>query len=247
MKLSDNTVFITGGATGIGFALAKGFLELRNTVIICGRNSDKLKQVKERFPEIHIIRCDVTNEDEVKQAFEYIKKKFGFLNILVNNAGIQYRLDFRKDEHVFKKIEEEIDINLKAVVRLIDVFMPLLEKAPQAAIVNLTSGLGIVPKKSAPGYCATKAAIHAFSKSLRYQLEETSIKVIELFPPFTDTDMTKGRDNDIHRESPDFVARKIFLKFKKDRCEIKPGLMNIMLLQMNRFLPSLAEKIAKKR
>ena len=199
MKLSDNTVFITGGATGIGFALAKGFLELRNTVIICGRNSDKLKQVKERFPEIHMIRCDVTNEDEVKQAFESIKKKFGFLNILVNNAGIQYRLDFRKDEHVFKKIEEEIDINLKAVVRLIDVFMPLLEKAPQAAIVNVTSGLGIVPKKSAPGYCATKAAIHAFSKSLRYQLEETSIKVIELFPPFTDTDMTKGRDNDIHR------------------------------------------------
>ena len=247
MKLSDNTVFITGGATGIGFALAKGFLELRNTVIICGRNSDKLKQVKERFPEIHTIRCDVTIEDEVKQAFESIKKKFGFLNILVNNAGIQYRLDFRKDEHVFKKIDEEIDINLRAVVRLIDVFMPLLEKAPQAAIVNVTSGLGIVPKKSAPGYCATKAAIHAFSKSLRYQLEDTSIKVIELFPPFTDTDMTKGRDNDVHRESPDFVARKFFLKFKKDRCEIKPGLMNIMLLQMNRFLPSLAEKIAKKR
>jgi short-subunit dehydrogenase involved in D-alanine esterification of teichoic acids len=247
MKLSDNTVFITGGATGIGFALAKGFLELRNTVIICGRNSDKLKQVKERFPEIHMIRCDVTNGDEVKQAFESIKKKFGFLNILVNNAGIQYRVDFRKDEHVFKKIDEEIDINLRAVVRLIDVFMPLLEKAPQAAIVNVSSGLGIVPKKSAPGYCATKAAIHAFSKSLRYQLEETSIKVIELFPPFTDTDMTKGRDNDVHRESPDFVARKFFLEFEKDRCEIKPGLMNIMLLQMNRFLPSLAEKIAKKR
>jgi uncharacterized oxidoreductase len=118
---------------------------------------------------------------------------------------------------------------------------------PQAAIVNVSSGLGIVPKKSAPGYCATKAAIHAFSKSLRYQLEGTSIKVIELFPPFTDTDMTKGRDIDVHRKSPDFVARKFFRKFEKDHCEIKPGLMNIMLLQINRFLPSLAEKIAKKR
>jgi len=188
MELSDNTVFITGGASGIGFALAKGFLDLKNTVIICGRNSDKLKQVKERFPEIHVIRCDVSNEEEVKQAFEFIKNTFGSLNILVNNAGIQYRLDFREDRDAFKKIDEEININFRAVVRLTNVFISLLEKAPQSAIVNVSSGLGIVPKKSAPGYCATKAAVHAFSKSLRYQLEETSIKVIELFPPFTDTE-----------------------------------------------------------
>ena len=247
MKMSDNIVFITGGSSGIGFALAKGFLELKNTVMICGRNSDKLKQAKERFPEIHVIQCDVTNEREVKQAFESIKNKFGFLNILVNNAGIQYRLDFREDDDAFKKINEEIDINFRAVVHLTNVLMPLIEKAPQAAIVNVSSGLGIVPKKSAPGYCATKAAVHAFSKSLRYQLEETSIKVIELFPPFTDTDMTKGRDHDVHRESPEFVARKFFDAFGKNHFEIKPGLMNIALLQINRFLPSLAEKIAKKR
>jgi short-subunit dehydrogenase involved in D-alanine esterification of teichoic acids len=247
MKLSDNIVFITGGSSGIGLALAKGFWELKNTVIICGRNSDKLKRVEEGFPEIHAIQCDVANEGDVKQAFESIKNKFGFLSILVNNAGIQYRFDFRKDKDALKKINEEIDINFRAVVHLTNIFMPLLVKAPQAAIVNVSSGLGIVPKKSAPGYCATKAAIHAFSKSLRYQLEETSIKVIELFPPFTDTDMTKGRDKDVHRESPDFVAREFFEKFAKGHCEIKPGLMNIVLLQMNRFLPSLAEKIAKKR
>lgn len=247
MKLSDNTVFITGGASGIGFALAKGFSELKNTVIICGRNSDKLKRGKERFPDIHVIPCDVTNEDDLKKAFEFIKNEFGGLDILVNNAGIQYMFDFCTDKDVIKKIDEEIDINFRAVVRLTNIFMPLLEKAPQAAIVNVSSGLGIVPKKSAPGYCATKAAIHAFSKSLRYQLEKTSIKVFELFPPLTDTDMTRGREDDIHKESPDFVANKFFSKFAKDHCEIKPGLMNIMLLQMNRFLPSLAEKIAKKR
>jgi uncharacterized oxidoreductase len=103
MKLSDNIVFITGGASGIGLALAKGFLELKNTVIICGRNSDKLKRVKERFPEIHAIQCDVTNEGEIKQALESIKNKFGFLNILVNNAGIQYRFDFREDKDAIKK------------------------------------------------------------------------------------------------------------------------------------------------
>jgi uncharacterized oxidoreductase len=247
MKLSDNTVFITGGSSGIGFALAKGFLELKNAVIICGRNVDRLKQVKERFPEIHVIQCDVTNEAQVNQAADSIKNTFGFLNILVNNAGIQHQFDFREDNDGLKKMDEEIDINFRAVIHLTKVLMPLLEKPPQAAIVNVSSGLGIVPKKSAPGYCATKAAIHAFSKSLRYQLEQTSIKVIELFPPFTDTDMTKGRDEDIRRVTPDFVARKFFKKFEKDHCEIKPGLMNIVLLQMNRFLPSLAEKIAKKR
>ena len=242
MKLSDNTVFITGGASGIGFALAKGFLELKNTVIICGRNSGKLKRVKERFPDIHVIPCDVTNEDDLKKAFEFIKNEFGGLDILVNNAGIQYRFDFCTDKDAIRKIDEEIDINFRAVVRVTNIFMPLLEKVPQAAIVNVSSGLGIVPKKSAPGYCATKAAIHAFSKSLRYQLEKTSIKVFELFPPLTDTDMTRGREDDIHKESPDFVANKFFTKFAKDHCEIKPGLMNIMLLQMNRFLPSLARK-----
>ncbi|UCF86260.1 MAG: SDR family NAD(P)-dependent oxidoreductase [Desulfobacteraceae bacterium] len=247
MKLSNNAVFITGGASGIGFALAKSFLELKNTVIICGRNSGKLQHVKERFPEIHVIRCDVTNEDDLKQAFEFIKNEFGILNILVNNAGIQYRFDFREDQDAIKKIDEEIDINFRAVVHLTKLFIPVLSKAPQAAIVNVSSGLGIVPKKSAPGYCATKAAIHAFSKSLRYQLEETSIKLIELFPPFTDTDMTRGRDGDIRKESPDFVAKKFFSKLAKDRFEIKPGLMNIILLQINRFLPSLAERIAKKR
>jgi uncharacterized oxidoreductase len=247
MKLSDNTVFITGGSSGIGLALAKGFLELKNAVMICGRNADRLKQVKERFPEIHVVQCDVTNAAQVKEAAESIKNTFGFLNILVNNAGIQHRFDFREDNDALKKLDEELDVNFRAVVHLTKILTPLLEKAPQAAIVNVSSGLGIVPKKSAPGYCSTKAAMHAFSKSLRYQLEETSIKVIELFPPFTDTDMTKGRDEDVRRVSPDFVARKFFEKFEKNHSEIKPGLMNIVLLQKNRFLPSLAEKIAKKR
>jgi short-subunit dehydrogenase involved in D-alanine esterification of teichoic acids len=247
MKLSENTVFITGGASGIGFALAKGFLDFKNTVIICGRNSGKLQQVKQRLPEIHVIHCDVKNKDDVKHAFEVIKNEFSELNILVNNAGIQYRFDFREDQDAIEKIDEEIDTNFRAIVRLTKLFIPILERAPQSAVVNVSSGLGIVPKRSAPGYCASKAAIHAFSKSLRYQLEKTSIKVIELFPPFTDTDMTRGREDDIHKVSPDFVASKFFSKFAKDCCEIKPGLMNIFLFQLNRFLPPLAEKIAKNR
>ncbi len=247
MNLSDNTIFITGGASGIGFALAKGFLKLNNTVVICGRDPDKLKQAKHRFPDIHVIRCDITSEPDLKNAFEYINHKIGSLDILVNNAGIQYGFDFYGDKDGLRKIDEEIDINFRAIVRLTRLFMPFLERSKHAAIVNVSSVLGIVPKKSAPGYYATKAAVHAFSKSLRYQLEKKSIKVFELFPPLTATEMTKGREEDIHKESPDFVAHKFFAKFAKDHYEIAPGMMNILLLQMNRFLPWMAEKMAKNR
>ncbi|MFQ5799564.1 MAG: SDR family oxidoreductase, partial [Bacteroidota bacterium] len=157
MELSKNTVFITGGASGIGLALAKEFLNHENTVIICGRNQEKLDFAKRQHPDIHTIRCDVSNMNEIQQAVELIKTEFGGLNILVNNAGIQYRFDFHDDENAIEKIDEEIDINFRAIVHLTKLFLPILMKAPEAAIINVSSFLGIVPKKSAPGYCATKA------------------------------------------------------------------------------------------
>ena len=125
-------------------------------------------------------------------------------------------------------------------------FLPLLKKAPEAAIINISSFLGIVPKKSAPGYCATKAALHAFSKSLRYQLENTSIKVFEIITPLVDTDMTRGREDDMKKLSPQLLAKKIFRNLESDNLEIKPGQTKMVML-FNRLFPSLAEKIAKKR
>lgn len=246
MELSKNTVFITGGASGIGLALAKEFLNYENTVIICGRSLEKLEFAKKRHPGIYTIRCDVSNMNEVRQTMEKIETQFGSLNILVNNAGIQHRFDFYEDEGAIEKLDEEIDINFRAVVHLTKLFLPILGKAPKAAIVNVSSFLGIVPKKSAPGYCATKAALHAFSKSLRYQLENKSIKVFEIITPLVDTDMTKGRESDMKKLSPELLAKEVLQNLDSDTFEIRPGRTKAVLF-LNRLFPSLAEKIAKKR
>ena len=246
MQLNNNTVFITGGASGIGLALAEEFINYGNTVIICGRSTEKLESARQRDPGLNTMRCDVSNMMEIQQALEHIKAEFDGLNILVNNAGIQYRFDFYDDENAIEKIDEEIDINFRAVVHLTKLFLPLLKKAPEAAIINISSFLGIVPKKSAPGYCATKAALHAFSKSLRYQLENTSIKVFEIITPLVDTGMTRGREDDMKKLSPQLLAKEIFGNLQSDKLEIKPG-QTKMVMFFNRLFPSLAEKIAKKR
>ena len=246
MQLNNNTVFITGGASGIGLALAEEFLNYKNTVIICGRSTEKLELARQRYPSLNTMRCDVSNMMDIQQALEQIKAGFDSLNIVVNNAGIQHRFDFYDDENAIKKIDEEIDINFRAVVHLTKLFLPLLKKAPEAAIINISSFLGIVPKKSAPGYCATKAALHAFSKSLRYQLENTSIKVFEIITPLVDTDMTRGREDDMKKLSPQLLAREILRNLESDNLEIKPGQTKMVML-FNRLFPSLAEKIAKKR
>jgi DHA1 family tetracycline resistance protein-like MFS transporter/uncharacterized oxidoreductase len=246
MELSKNTVFITGGASGIGLALVKEFLNYENTVIICGRSSEKLELAKQRYSGIYTIRCDVSNMNEVQQALKKIETKFSSLNILVNNAGIQHRFDFYEDENAIEKINEEIDINFRAVVHLTKLFLPILRKAPEAAIINVSSFLGIVPKKSAPGYCATKAALHAFSKSLRYQLENTSIKVFEIITPLVDTDMTRGREDDMRKLSPESLAKEVLQNLDSDTFEIRPGRTKVVLF-LNRLFPSLAEKIVKKR
>lgn len=246
MKIKGNTVLVTGGASGIGLAIARGFLEHENTVIVCGRNANKLAQVKNQYPGIHAIQCDVSNPLEVTQMLEHVTRNFLSLNILINNAGIQHQYDFLKDENALRKIDEEIDINFKAVARLTKLVLPNLVKAPEAAIINVSSFLGIVPKSSAPIYCATKAALHAFSQSLRYQLQGTPIRVFEIITPLVDTDMTRGRENDAGKISPETLAREVIRNIETDNYEIKPGRTKLILL-LNRVAPSLIQKIIGRR
>ncbi|MHB8772927.1 MAG: SDR family oxidoreductase [Syntrophales bacterium] len=246
MKTAGNTVLITGGASGIGLAIARVFREKGNTVIVCGRNADKLDNVKRQYPDIHTISCDVANPGEVTRMVGEVASRFPSLNILVNNAGILHQYDFLGDEDALRKIDEEIDINFRAAARLAKLFLPNLVKAPEAAIVNVSSLLGVVPKKSAPVYCATKAALHAFSRSLRYQLQATPVKVFAIITPLVDTDMTRGRENDAVKMSPEALAREVFRGIETDRYEIEPGPTKFVLL-LNRFVPSLIQKAMAKR
>jgi short-subunit dehydrogenase involved in D-alanine esterification of teichoic acids len=246
MKITGNTILITGGASGIGLSIARVFLENTNTVIVCGRNTDKLDQVKRQYPGIHTIKCDISSHVELSYMYENLASNFPSLNILVNNAGIQHQYDFLKDESALQKIDEEIDINFRAVARLTKIVLPNLAKASEAAIINVSSFLGIVPKSSAPIYCATKAALHAFSKSLRYQLRDTPIKVFEIITPLVDTDMTRGRENDAGKISPDLLAREVIRNIEMDHYEIKPGRTKLVLF-LNRIFPSLIQKAIGKR
>ena len=193
MKTRDNTILISGGATGIGFALAESFVKLGNYVIVCGRRMEKLEDAKRRLPSLTVRQCDVSKESDRRALFEWVEKDFKDLNVLVNNAGIQRRVDFTKGTEDLLRKEDEIDINFKAQVYLAAEFVPLLSRQKEAAIVNVSSGLGFVPLTVFPIYSATKAAIHSFTMSLRFQLRKTTVKVYEVIPPTVYDTELKGK------------------------------------------------------
>lgn len=192
MNISGNTVLITGGATGIGFCLAQEFVRAGNEVIICGRREDKLVEAKSRLPSLHTRICDVSAPQGRQSLHDWVVTNFGEINVLVNNAGIQRMIDLKNGIRELTAGDNEIDINLTSMIHLSAHFVPAFMKRREAAIVNVSSGLGFIPIAVMPVYCATKAAIHSFSISLRHQLKGTPVKVFEAVPPTVDTELDRG-------------------------------------------------------
>ena len=188
MNLSSNTVLITGGATGIGLAMAERFLQAGSRVILCGRREDKLREAQAKHPAFTVRVCDVEDPGERIALSQWAITQFPALNVLVNNAGIQRRIQFPAQED-WKATHQEIAINLEAPIHLSSLFIPHLKTQQRPAIINVTSGLSFVPLARVPVYCATKAALHSFTLSLRHQLSETPVQVIEIAPPAVDTDL----------------------------------------------------------
>jgi len=242
MRVGNNTILITGGGSGVGLSLARAFLRSDNTVIVCGRNPVKLEAVKKQDPGIITFVCDIAKDQERDNLIHTVTQKYPRLNVLVNNAGIQHNYDFTdgKDHRVL--IDEETTVNFVAHVKLTDQLLPFFAKMQVAAIVNISSALAVVPKESAPVYCATKAAIHNFSKALRYQLEKTPIRVFEIMPTLVDTEMTKDRGKD--KVSPDSLATEVLRGMENDRYEILIGKTRMLFL-LHRFAPAIAQRIAR--
>jgi uncharacterized oxidoreductase len=188
MDLAAHTVLVTGGTSGIGLALAERFKDAGSEVIVCGRHEDKLNAVKTKHPDIHTLKCDVAVASERVSLAERISREFSKLDVLVNNAGIQRRLELTQPEP-WETAHQEIAINFEAQVHLCMLLIPHLRMQPRPAIVNVTSGLAFVPLTAVPIYCATKAAFHSFTLSLRHQLAKTPIEVIEIAPPALNTDL----------------------------------------------------------
>jgi uncharacterized oxidoreductase len=227
VETKNNTILITGGATGIGFALAETLVNAGNKVIICGRREGKLKEARDKLPQIQARVCDVSREKGRESLFNWVKDNFKDLNVLINNAGIQRMVNLKKGTQDLLGGENEVETNLVAPIYLSAYFIPLLLKKKESAIINVSSGLGFVPIASMPVYCATKAAVHSFTVSLRYQLRDTSIKVFEVVPPAVDTELGKGTteegDQGYRGMPPSEVARAALKAMANNEYEIVVG------------------------
>jgi len=190
MNLNGNTILITGGATGIGLALVEELLAHKNNrIIICGRRESRLLEVQAKYPEVIIKVCDATDAEQRKALAEWVGERYPDINVLINNAGIQNSIDFSGGADELESAESEIEVNLTAPVHLSGLFVPLLSGKPNAAIINISSGLAIVHSVKFPVYCATKAGIHVFSRCLREQLAPVGIKVFEALPPAVQSEL----------------------------------------------------------
>ncbi len=250
MKITNNTILITGGATGIGFELAKEFIAISNTVIICGRREEKLNEAKRLLPQVVIKQCDIANIEQRRALYQFCVTNHSEINVLVNNAGMQREIDFIKGEQHYLQGDNEVTIKLDACFHLTALFTAYFMNKTEAAIINVTSGLGIVPLIITPIYSATKAGLHSFSVSLRKQLADTSIKVFEIIPPIVDTDLDRGaRDKRGQTDKvikPEQVAKQSIEAIAKDKFEIPIGIVKVLRIG-SRVSPKLFLKIINKK
>jgi uncharacterized oxidoreductase len=221
MNISGNTILVTGGASGIGKALALRFLQRGNDVIVCGRRDDVLEQLTAEYPEMHTVNCDVALAENRELLFKDVTERFPNVNVLVNNAGIQRRVDLTNPED-WEATRSEIAINLEAPIHLSELFQGYFATGESAAILNVTSGLSFMPLANVPVYCATKAALHSFTLSLRWQLRDTKTEVIEIIPPAVDTDLQAPGLHTFGVNVDEF-ADHVFAELEKGEIEIAFG------------------------
>src|SRR6266480_5878651 len=187
MKTTGNTILITGGGSGIGRGLAEAFHRLGNQVIIAGRKQRALDETIAANPEMKSVTLDVSDPKTIQSFVARVTEDYPSLNVLINNAGIMRPENLLDESDDLSTAEKIIATNLLGPIRLTAALLPLLQKQPRATIMTVSSGLAFVPFAVTPTYCATKAAIHSYTQSLRYQLKGTNVEVIELIPPYVQT------------------------------------------------------------
>ncbi|MGG6310531.1 SDR family oxidoreductase [Paenibacillus macerans] len=244
MKLSGNTILITGGSTGIGLAFAERFRKAGNTVIVCGRRENALQDAKEKVPGLITHVCDLDRESERLALFDWVTANYPEVNVLLNNAGIQLRYNVLKADarDHWNDFRKEITTNMDAPFHLAMLFAPYFAAKETAAIINVTSGLAFTPFAIAPIYSASKAALHSFTISLRHQLSDTSVEVIEIAPPAVNTDLG-GAGLHTQGEPLDAFADGIFNDLAEGKAEIGYG-TSVARLRMSRDeIDAYAEKM----
>jgi uncharacterized oxidoreductase len=234
MDLNGKRIVITGGGSGIGLAMARSLASEGAYVVITGRNQTKLAAAA-NHPNISSQVCDVT-DDAAVVALRDTMDADGGTDVLVNNAGIMHSFDVTKGFPLEKQLQE-IDIDVSGPVRLVHHFLPgMLQR--ESIIVNVSSGLAYTPYAQAPVYSASKAFLHSYTQSLRAQLANTSVRVVELLPPVVDTELATDLDPSFPRISPEKLVAALIKGIKNNTDEITPG-QSAQLKLMSRVAPGL--------
>ncbi|HEX6773099.1 MAG TPA: SDR family oxidoreductase [Acidobacteriaceae bacterium] len=207
MKMTGNTILITGGGSGIGRGLAEAFHKLDNTVIIAGRRQSALDDTTNASPGMKSTVLDIENATAIRQFAAKMAKEYPALNVVIHSAGIMRPENLLEPPDELTDVEATITTNLLGPIRLTAALLPQLKKQPAATVMTVTSGLAYLPMALTPTYCATKAAMHSYSLTLRYQLRETNVEVLELVPPYVQTELMGSRQASDPRAMPlkDFI------------------------------------------
>lgn len=207
MQMTGNTILITGGSSGIGRALAEAFHKLGNEVIVAGRRRELLDEITSANEGMRSMELDVQDLDGLEGFAERAARTHPSLNVLINNAGIMKPENLR-DSPDAATVEATVSTNLLAPLRLTAALLPHLKQQKRAAVMTVSSGLAFVPMAMTPTYCATKAAIHSWTQSLRWQLRGTPVEVLELIPPYVQTELMGQHQTTDPRAMPlkDFIA-----------------------------------------
>lgn len=204
MNITGNTIFIPGATSGIGLGLALRFQQAGNTVIVGGRRTDRLEQITAENPGIHAVTIDTSDPASIQAAYEKVTAEHPDLNVLITMAGLMAPEDLHTPDFL-PTAETTVTTNLLGPIRLVAAFVPFLAKQDHATLMTVSSGLAFVPLPMTPTYSATKAAIHSFTDSLRVQLADTSIDVVELAPPGVQTEIMGGAMNATNMPLEDFL------------------------------------------
>jgi uncharacterized oxidoreductase len=237
MRLTGRTILITGGSAGIGLAFALKFLELGNEVIVTGRRQAVLDAVKAQHPKLHTIQSDVADPAQISALAARVKADFPKLDVLMNNAGVGGAMNLRSPVSDLAALTSEVDVNLSGVIRMTAALLDILT-ANHGTLINVSSGLALVPLPSNAIYSATKAAVHSYTQSLRFQLEDSGVEVVEIMPPAVRTDMTdEFAEHDFPMISTQELAKLTFAGLRSGKSEIRPGQSN-QLAFMRRLAPN---------
>ena len=242
MNLEGKTIVITGGTSGIGKDIVR-LLREKSQVIVIGRSQEKLNELKAEYNNIAIYKSNLFDLQDVITVADLIVKYHDEIDILINNAAVQFTPKFIDVDFCLESLKNEVTVNFTSICYLIYCLLPSLKKESKSLILNVNSGLALAPKTASAVYCATKSGLDSLSRSLSYQLEGSNIKVLQCFLPLVDTGMTKGRGSG--KITSQNAAKEIILGLVKENSRNNIGKVKILSVLM-RVFPSLGRRIMKR-